>query len=47
MVAARVADAAARGVKYLYTEAGSMSLPILERLGFVPISTITNHVFGE
>ena len=44
IVSARVDDARERGTRYLYTEAGAMSRPILERLGFKTMSTITNYV---
>lgn len=40
LVAARAAEAAARGTPVLVTHAGRMSLPILERLGFVRIARI-------
>ena len=44
IVATRVEDAREFGAPYLYTEAGPMSLPILERIGFMEVSTITNYV---
>jgi GNAT superfamily N-acetyltransferase len=40
LVAARAEEAAARGTPALVVHAGSMSRPILERLGFTPISRI-------
>jgi len=40
LVAARAAEAAARGTPALVTHAGRMSRPILERLGFAPIARI-------
>jgi len=45
LVAARVEDAQACGAGYLYTEAGDMSRPILEKLGFQNMSTIVNYAF--
>ncbi len=45
IVSVRVVDAQNRGVNYLYTEAGPMSRPILERLGFEPVSELINYVF--
>ncbi len=45
MIAARVEDARSADAKYLYAEAGAMSRPILERLGFAAVATITNFVF--
>ena len=45
MVATRVNDARRTQANYLSTEAGPMSRPILERLGFKDVSTITNYVF--
>jgi GNAT superfamily N-acetyltransferase len=41
MVAARAGEAKTRGVRYLCTGALETSRPILERLGFAPITTIT------
>ena len=46
-VAARVAHAKSQGAGHLYTEAGPMSRPILESLGFGPRSQITNYAFGD
>jgi GNAT superfamily N-acetyltransferase len=40
LVAARAAEAAARGTPVLVTHAGQMSRPILERLGFRPVARI-------
>jgi len=40
LVAARAADAVARGAPALVTHAGRMSRPILERLGFVAVTRI-------
>lgn len=45
LVAARVEDARGCGAEYLYTEAGDMSRPILEKLGFQNVSTIVNYAF--
>ena len=39
LVAARAALARWRGYSFLTVDAGAMSLPILERLGFVPLTT--------
>ncbi|HKV70096.1 MAG TPA: GNAT family N-acetyltransferase [Gemmatimonadales bacterium] len=44
LVAARAREAARQGFRYLTVDAGSASRPILERLGFVPLSTITEWV---
>ncbi|MGB0578405.1 MAG: GNAT family N-acetyltransferase [Limisphaerales bacterium] len=44
IVAFRANVARQLGAKFLYTEAGSMSRPILERLGFKAVATITNYV---
>lgn len=40
LVAARAREAADRGTPVLVTHAGQMSLPILERLGFTPVTRI-------
>jgi hypothetical protein len=40
MLAARTRCALARGAKYLAVEASAASRPILERVGFVPLSTL-------
>ena len=45
MVSIRVEHARNIGAQYLYTEAGSMSRPILERIGLRSMSTITNYAF--
>ncbi len=44
MVAARAAAARARGVRYLTTGAQETSRPILQRLGFTPLTHITRWV---
>lgn len=44
LVAARASDAARRGTPSLVTHAGRMSRPILERLGFEPITRIDRLV---
>ncbi len=44
-VAARVEDARIRGAGHLYTEAGPMSEPILKRLGFRQISSVSNFIW--
>ncbi len=44
MVAARAAEAKARGARYLSTGAQETSRPILARLGFAPLTTITRWV---
>ncbi len=41
MVAARAREAKRLGFRYLYIEARDTSRPILERLGFMPVTTIT------
>jgi GNAT superfamily N-acetyltransferase len=40
LVSARWDDAAARGIPVLVTQAGAMSRPILERVGFVEVARI-------
>ena len=45
LVARRAQLAAQRGVKYLQVDASADSRPILERLGFVPITTTTPYVW--
>jgi GNAT superfamily N-acetyltransferase len=40
LVSARWDDAAARGISVVVTQAGAMSTPILERLGFVEVARI-------
>jgi GNAT superfamily N-acetyltransferase len=44
LVARRAALARERGVRYLYVDAVAMSRPILERLGFVPLTVTTPWV---
>ncbi len=39
--------AAARGLRYLETDASDDSNPILQRLGFVPVTTTTPYVFDQ
>jgi ribosomal protein S18 acetylase RimI-like enzyme len=46
MVAARAAEARARGAEYLSTGARETSRPILERLGFTPLTRITRWVLA-
>jgi GNAT superfamily N-acetyltransferase len=38
--------AAARGFRYLETDASDDSRPILERLGFVPVTTTTPYIWS-
>ncbi|MCK8437649.1 GNAT family N-acetyltransferase [Streptomyces sp. D2-8] len=45
LVAHRAQAAAARGYRYLRVDASSQSRPILERLGFVPLTTTTPYVY--
>jgi GNAT superfamily N-acetyltransferase len=45
-VAYRANLAAARGYRYLETDASDDSRPILERLGFVPVTTTTPYVWS-
>ncbi len=45
LVARRAQLAAARGVKYLQVDASENSRPILERLGFVAVTTTTPYVW--
>ncbi|WP_037853937.1 GNAT family N-acetyltransferase [Streptomyces sp. NRRL S-340] len=45
LVAHRARIAADRGYRYLHVDAGSESRPILERLGFVPLTTTTPYVY--
>jgi len=45
LVATRVEDARQSKTDYLYVEAGSMSRPILKRLGFATVATVTNYAF--
>jgi hypothetical protein len=44
LVAARAAQAVARGYRYLYAEALETSRPILARLGFSPLTTVRGWV---
>ncbi|MET8010291.1 GNAT family N-acetyltransferase [Streptomyces sp. NPDC005271] len=46
LVAFRVRIAAERGYRYLQVDASSQSRPILRRLGFVALTTITPYVHG-
>lgn len=46
LVAHRANLAAERGFRYLETDASSDSRPILERLGFVPVTTSTPYVWS-
>ncbi|MFF6880567.1 GNAT family N-acetyltransferase [Streptomyces sp. NPDC012474] len=45
LVAHRARAAAARGHRYLQVDASSQSRPILERLGFVPLTTTTPYQY--
>ncbi|MEW2623176.1 GNAT family N-acetyltransferase [Streptomyces sp. NPDC048106] len=45
LVAHRARVAAARGCRYLQVDASPMSRPILERLGFLPLSTTTPYLY--
>ncbi|MCP3819681.1 GNAT family N-acetyltransferase [Streptomyces sp. A3M-1-3] len=45
LVAHRARIAADRGYRYLQVDASSQSRPILQRLGFVPLSTTTPYVY--
>src|SRR4051812_13083802 len=45
-VAHRATLAAARGFTYLQVDASSESRPILERLGFVPVTTTTPYIWS-
>jgi GNAT superfamily N-acetyltransferase len=45
LVAHRAHHAAARGYHYLQVDASSQSRPILERLGFTPLTTTTPYVY--
>ncbi len=45
LVAHRAHAAAARGYRYLQVDASSQSRPILERLGFAPLTTTTPYVY--
>ncbi|MEU6666765.1 GNAT family N-acetyltransferase [Streptomyces sp. NPDC046727] len=45
LVAHRARVAAAQGCRYLYVDASDLSRPILERLGFHPLSTTTPYLY--
>ncbi|MFH8901737.1 GNAT family N-acetyltransferase [Streptomyces coeruleorubidus] len=45
LVAHRAHVAAARGYRYLQVDASSQSRPILERLGFTPLTTTTPYMY--
>ncbi|QHC28045.1 GNAT family N-acetyltransferase [Streptomyces sp. HF10] len=45
LVAHRARIAAARGCRYLQVDASPMSRPVLERLGFLPLSTTTPYLY--
>src|SRR6185369_5953772 len=45
LVAVRAADAVERGHKYLQVDASDDSRPILERLGFVAVTTTTPFIW--
>ncbi len=45
LVAVRAADAIERGFTYLQVDASDDSRPILERLGFVPVTTTTPYIW--
>lgn len=45
LVAARAREALDRGVEYLQVDASADSRPILERLGFIPVTTTTPYVW--
>ncbi len=45
LVAHRARDAVERGYRYLQVDASSQSRPILERLGFEPLTTTTPYVY--
>ncbi|MFF7731663.1 GNAT family N-acetyltransferase [Streptomyces sp. NPDC007984] len=46
LVAHRARVAAARGYRYLQVDASSQSRPILERLGFLPLTTTTPYEYA-
>jgi GNAT superfamily N-acetyltransferase len=46
LVAHRARAAADRGYRYLQVDASSQSRPILERLGFTPLTTTTPYVYA-
>lgn len=45
LVAARIAEARQRGVRYATVEALPTSRPILERVGFLPFTTVTGYLW--
>jgi hypothetical protein len=45
LVGARAAEARARGYRYLTVDAQATSSPILQRLGFVPLTTVTSWTY--
>jgi hypothetical protein len=45
LVAVRAARAVERGYKYLHVDASDDSSPILQRLGFVAVTTTTPYVY--
>jgi GNAT superfamily N-acetyltransferase len=47
LVAHRARAAAARGYRYLQVDASGQSRPILERLGFVPLTTTTPYEYSS
>ncbi|MEU3617072.1 GNAT family N-acetyltransferase [Streptomyces sp. NPDC006872] len=47
LIAHRARIAAERGYRYLQVDAQSQSRPILERLGFAPVSTTTPYVYAR
>lgn len=46
LVAARAVEAQAQGVRYLTVDARETSRPILQRLGFTPLATVTGWVLS-
>ncbi len=46
LIAFRARIAAERGYRYLQVDASDQSRPILERLGFVALTTTTPYVYG-
>lgn len=47
LIAFRAEIAAERGYRYLQVDASDQSRPILERLGFAPLTTTTPYVYGS
>ena len=45
LVAHRARDAVKRGYRYLQVDASRQSRPVLERLGFEPLTTTTPYVY--